>query len=418
MRPILFLVRLLLLYSIVLSFGTSHGTAQTDDPSPRLLVNPQAVDSSSSVDTGYFVFTLEPGAQGVGNVHLANPGSESILVDLSVVNARTSTNGGSSFHTADEAPTGVSTWVSYDEQSVALDAGAERLIEFSVQTPKDVAPGQYLAGLSMQIPQMGSLATPQAIENQDQNQATAAFNIKTRYVIAVVIEVPGEWEASLQIRDAQLAETPSSFSLQVGLENDGTTFLRPEGAVVVTDADGNIVLDSPIKMGVFITGTESSLVIPWPGTPNPGLYSVAVDLRFGNDGAATYSAQLQIGAVDTPALAIRIDSMTVTPMRSSDGVELQYVDIVTVVDNPGQSIKKGSVALEVYRDGELIEAILMGSDLTFPQGEARFQQRYLPPSGWVPGTYTFILTISHTNEATGETTALSSFDNADPIVVD
>ena len=172
--------------------------------------------------------------------------------------------------------------------AITLKPGKDQLVDFTVATPKTVKPGQYLAGLSA-IEAANTGATPTAAAA---GQAGASVAVRTRYVIAVEIDVPGDWTPSLRITRSALLDQPSGRVLGIALTNDGAAFLRPSGSVTVTDAGGKTVLAQKIAMGTFVTGTSVVYPVAWPDDLAPGQYHVAVDLAYGDGLTASYAGDV------------------------------------------------------------------------------------------------------------------------------
>jgi hypothetical protein len=239
----------------------------------------------ATTEKGYFVFELQPGAEANGDVRLENPGSEPLVVDLTAVDALTAQTGGSAFAGEAEAPQGVGAWVHPEQTRVALDPGQAATVGFTVRPPADVTPGQYLAGLAASAVEEEA-GTPAAL---GADQAGAVLDVRSRYVIAVEVDVPGEWTPSMAVTGAEAMEVPSGTKLGIHLKNDGDTFLQPKGSLVLRNAEATPILDEPIEKGTFVTGTEVTYPVAWPGAPLAGEYGVDVELAYADGGIARYS---------------------------------------------------------------------------------------------------------------------------------
>ena len=112
--------------------------------------------------------------------------------------------------------------------------------------------------------------------------------------------MPGEWAPEMSIAGASAVEQPSGTKLGIALRNTGDTFVKPTGAVTLTDAAGVEILNQPIEMGTFLTGSEITYPVAWPGVPVGGEYGVEVELNYAGDQVARYRGTLTVSD-DVPA---------------------------------------------------------------------------------------------------------------------
>jgi hypothetical protein len=113
-------------------------------------------------------------------------------------------------------------------------------------------------------------------------------------VIGVQVDVPGEWVPSIRITGAEALEQMSGTQLGIAMRNDGDTFLKPEGSITLTNADAKLILSQPIKLDTFVTGTEITYPVAWPGIPVGGEYGVDVELNYADGKVARYRGMLTV----------------------------------------------------------------------------------------------------------------------------
>ncbi len=246
----------------------------------------------AATEKGYFIYEVVPGGTSAGSLLVKNKSDKPLDVQLAVVPANTAKNGGSAFGTPDSGSKGPASWVKLDRAAVSLEPGGSGTVGFSVRVPATVRPGQYLAGIAAYKPK--AEVSKQVSNGND--QATAILDVQMRYVVAVQVDVPGAWRADLSIPEVGLVEQPSGVFLGVHIKNTGDTLLRPSGKVRVQDHAGKTVLEQPIKMGTFVTGTEVQYPVPWPSVAQPGSYNVRVELGYGDGKTATYDGEMTVEA--------------------------------------------------------------------------------------------------------------------------
>jgi hypothetical protein len=207
------------------------------------------------------------------------------------VDAVTAQTGGSAFETAGVKPEASATWLKFGESSLTLQAGRQKAVDFTVAVPRSVKPGQYLAGISAYVPNASPGTTRRA-----SGQLGANVTMQMRYVIAVQVDVEGAWTPALQIESASLVEHPSGPFIGVLMKNDGDTFLKPSGAVVLTDRVGTRVLDQPITLGTFVPGTQITFPVKWNGELKPGDYEIAIEMKYAENETAYYNNHIKMEA--------------------------------------------------------------------------------------------------------------------------
>jgi hypothetical protein len=250
-------------------------------------VVPEAGDDPGVTARGYFVYELPAGEQEPGSLAVRNPSDVPVSIQLAAVDALTAQGGGSAFTGVDAAPEASGSWLRLEAPRVELAAGEQTSVGFSVHPPVGTAPGQYLAGIAASVPVSSN--DPAAAGT---GQTSALVTVQTRYVIGVQVDVPGEWTPSLEITGASVSRQPGGARLGIALRNDGDTFLQPKGAVALTDAAGRQVLSEPIALDTFLSGTDYTHLVAWPGTPLAGEYGVEIELNYADDRVARYSGNL------------------------------------------------------------------------------------------------------------------------------
>lgn len=263
-------------------------TATPEASAFSIVAEPQ--DDPAITEQGFFIFELEPGDEATGSLRLENTGAGPVTMELAAADAETAGAGGSAYAGVEAMPAAAGAWVLLDEPRVTLGPGEQTSVGFAVEPPPGTAPGQFLAGIIAYIPAAPE-GTPVAI---GATQAGASIIMQTRYVIPVQVNVPGEWTPSLTITGASALEYPSGTQLGIAMRNNGDTFLQPEGSVTLSNAAATPILEQPIQLGTFITGTDITYPVAWPGAPQGGEYAVAVELNYAEDKVASYRGLLTV----------------------------------------------------------------------------------------------------------------------------
>lgn len=373
-----------------------------EDEVPQLGIAPVGVEGN------YFSLELEAGVTRELKVALSNLGTQEAAARTYAADAYTIINGGFGARLAGEPVSGTTTWLDYEASTLDIAPGTAVVRTFNVTVPDDAGPGEFLTSL--------------VIENAEPVKGTGAVTLNhvIRQVIAVAITIPGERTPALEIGAAQHKAAGAVGSILVEVKNTGNTHLKPSGEFVLTDTGGE-VLRQPIAMDSFYAGTETFVEVQMIEPLAAGDYEVQLSLADEAHDVAVESGQLPFRvdvAMDQPALPpVSITSITVNELRDGNGA-LQYVEPIVTIQNDGASMTGGEVALHVTRDGIEVETFVLGTSLTFAEGETEVRQRYLPPGGWVAGTYRFTVTISGFDPRGNQNVLLDEADPVTPTIVE
>lgn len=381
--------------SLLPAHANAQGTPPAEPEPPSFLLQPVGQEAS------YFAITQEPGTEQEYSVMLGNAGTQPVTALTYVADAYTLVNGGFGVETAEDPASGATTWVDYSTETLDLEAGETLERNFTVNVPADTAPGQYIAGLVIQ--------TAESIAVGD----TGMLRQIIKQSIAVFVTVPGPESPELTIGQPDITQAASTNSLVVEVQNPGNVFLNPSGTVTMTTEDGEPVVSSPVAMGPVYAGTATTLELVVPTMLAPGDYRVSITLEDEETGARAEVSNASVAVAESaeatpPAETVSFETVTIDPLTDPDSDELQAVNVGVTLNNPGEAIPSAQLTLHVMRDGELVEDFPLNSSLVVPTGSTEIQQRYVPLTGWEPGTYSFELTLEAVDPNTGQVTVLAT----------
>lgn len=407
------LITLLALVTLALGLATPVAASQADataeatpgaampsaDAGPRFVIYPQG-----GADGDYFTLEAEAGTTNELVVVLGNADDEPLSLRTYASNVLPIVNGGFALSPEDVTPEGTSLWLDYAPETLdfAPGEGVER--SFTVTIPEDAAPGQYITGLALET------AEPLEVEG------SALFQQVIRKTIAVFIIVPGEETPAFTLGDPGVAVDGALPRIVIPVENSGNVLVRPQGELVVRDAGGKAVVTAPVQMGSVYAGLTVPLSVALT-TPLPeGEYTVEVALTDEPTGvsASLEDAAITIVSAEELAAQVRIEG-TVTLMP--DPADPAYADVALTVTNPGEPVANAEVVLDVARDGEAVESFPLGPTFPLPTGETALTQRYVPPTGWEAGEWTFTVRVNAVDPSTDAATSLATLDSLAPVTV-
>jgi hypothetical protein len=353
----------------------------------------------------FFDLHLDAGSSAELVVVLANTGTAVFEGRTYALNAHSGINGGFTVAETKEEPAGLTTWIDYSEELYTIQprTGIER--SFTINVPDDARPGQYIAALALET------ADSQAIEGSDN------FRQLVRIAVPIVVIVNGPIEPEFEIGAVTVEASETTSTLDVEIINTGNIRVRPTGTVAVSDATGTQLFNAPVTMGSVFAWESTSLIIPLPQPLAPGDYRVTIDLNDPDTGASAKSeAVITATAPATPAPPPPVQFFSATGIPQPDAANVQFLDIAALIDNSGDPITNVRVVLRVTRDGETIEDFALAASLALPVGQTPFQARYIPATGWVSGTWQFVLSVEAVDPSSDVSLVLATADLADLVV--
>jgi len=399
------LSRLFIVMAIGLAFSPLESYAEaTPEPAapPALMLEPVGQTGT------YFAVEQKAGETATLTVALGNAGEAPIALRTFAADVYTLVNGGFGINSETEPATGTTTWLDYPADTLDLAPGKKIERTFTITVPEGTPAGQYITGLVLQT------VEPIVIGESGMLRQIIAK------AIAVFITVPGPLTPNLVIGEVSLAQTANSNSLEINIENSGNVLLKPSGIVTMTTADGKPVLTAPVGMGSVYAGMKTTLELPIPMILDPGTYTIAVALEDEETGvkAEAQAVSLTVNALEVVVITpVTISAVKLDPISDSATGNLQIVNVVVTLGNTGPAVPNARLTLRVLRDDELVEDFPLNSSLVVPQGSTEIQQRYLPLTGWTPGTYSFTVTLESVDANTGQITVLATADASTTVIV-
>ena len=401
----LFLSLIVMLPATAKQDGTpeaSPAAVESTDVGPRFLIHPV-----EGTDGDYFTLEAEAGTTNTLTVLLGNADDEELSLRTYAANTIPIVNGGfavGSESTDGEPLTGIAAWIDYPAEtfSFAPSEGVERT--FTVTVPAGTEPGQYIAGLALET------AQPLAVEGTD------LFDQIIRKTIAVFIIVPGPEEPSFQLGAPELVTEGGVTRILVPVDNTGNVLVKPAGELTLRDANGATVLTAPIAMGSVYAGITVPLSVPLTTALPDGDYTLSVDLtdEETRSAASLDDATIAFSAAEqAPAQFTLAGDVTLSP--DADNPAFANVDLT--ITNGGEPAPSAEVLLDVMRDGAAVETFSLAPLFSLPAGETTVSQRYVPPTGWEPGTWTFVVRLNVVDPSTSVATNVATLDSIPAIEI-
>jgi hypothetical protein len=246
---------------------------------------------SNGIAAPYFIMTVAAGRSAVGTAIISNPGTsaEKLLIGRSV--GVTAGNGGSSFNPSFGACSGSGCWVTGLPGTVTLPAGTGERQSFTVHVPARTAPGQYLAGITVESAKSRSV---QIGSNAKGAIARAIIVDQVTVGVAVNVGSPDQMTTRLQIPSVTGMAIGQLARMNILLRNTGQTFTGARGHLSCTAAGRRYAYT--VAAGTVLPRGQAAIPVNAPGLPKGKAVSCTVLLGYGHGLTVRWA-----GAVTIPA---------------------------------------------------------------------------------------------------------------------
>ncbi len=279
--------RFLAIIILTLLASTAAGSAAAAGGQAAFGLRPVRSNPAHPETQAYFIYDAAFGTTVNDEVLVRNTGTAAGTVRLYAVDGLTSDTSGSSFGVESAPRTGVGAWLRLAEPQLTLGPGEERVVAFSVTIPPDAAVGQHLGGLVAQAAEASTSTSAAGMQ----------ITTQTRAVTAVQVNLPGASVEQISVTGITPGGQNASQVLALGLRNDGTAMVKPQGTLSVTDAQGQEVQHLPLKLDTFLPGSAIQYpVVVQKQALGAGQYHAKVTLTYGTSGVTSYEGDFSITA--------------------------------------------------------------------------------------------------------------------------
>jgi Bacterial protein of unknown function (DUF916)/Protein of unknown function C-terminal (DUF3324) len=238
-------------------------------------LQPAVYNTNNPVSQSYFVLNLSPDATTSLSLRVTNSGTATGTVRLYSEDAVTAQTGGIVYNVRGAPLRDVGSWISLNTPSLTLAPNQSKIVPFTLTTPRIVRPGEHVGGIIAEsVSQVTSTAKNQRFQ----------INVQHDFAMAVQVNLPGSTNQLLIASSIQAGGTNGYQRLQIGLKNTGMLMVSGTGALQVSDAQGTLLQNLPLKLGLFLPQTA----INYPVTVqkkalNAGTYRAMLTLNYGHN---------------------------------------------------------------------------------------------------------------------------------------
>jgi hypothetical protein len=379
-----------------------------DDTDSTQAAIQMVVRADGQGDGERLVVEAEPGEQTSFRIYVGNRGEETLSVMTFTADISTQINGGLQIGEEGSDRLGTSAWIDYPTEVYDLEPGTEVGRDVPLTVPDDLGPGEY--------------AIPIAVETVDAFPIPGSEMLlqKIRKVLVVYVVLPGDPQPGFEFDEPTIeyvqAGTRQLLAIRVPIVNTGQTTIRLFGELRLNDSAGVTVINSSIVMGA-IYGKHDTVLQHVIGAPlSPGIYTLSLELKDDVSGVSNGFEESEVTVPEAP-------TDQVVPLAfggiiiASNADPIQFAGAVVEIINNGQVLRSARLVMIVELDGVLLEEFNLAENLTLEQGVTTVAQRYLPLTGWEPGTYTFSLRLETVDSSSGAASVLLTQEDVATIEV-
>jgi hypothetical protein len=229
---------------------------------------------TSGLSVSYFKLQARAGRQVLaGQIVLANHTARSMRVVLDPVDAQTTSTLGSAYLLPGAREHSSTRWVRLSRRRVTLGANRQAAVTIAVAVSRTAKPGDYLSGISIEVPQRHFTATP----------AHRISIVSTeRYAIGLEVSLPGARHPLIRFTGARVAREPAGLSFLLLAHNPGNVILQGVHGWARIAQGRRLVARVPIGPGTFVTDTAIAFPVrALRETPRQGaVYRITALMRY------------------------------------------------------------------------------------------------------------------------------------------
>jgi hypothetical protein len=243
--------------------------------------------TSTSATRSYFVITTSKGSSVVESVRVTNTGTALGIVKLYAVDATTAQTSGLVYLNQTDPRSDVGAWISLSTPQLTLVPKQSQVVSFQLNIPATARSGEHVGAIIAQNAQSQNGAPGGPIQVSE----------GARTVVAVQVELGSP------LTDLLSATSISSGTLNiyqvvfVGLNNGGTTLLKPYGTLQVFDSTKQLRMNVSLQLDTFLPQTAIQYPVYVQNQRLAiGTYTANLVLHYGANRVLTYTTTFQVSS--------------------------------------------------------------------------------------------------------------------------
>ncbi len=224
------------------------------------LVVSKTKNSDDSNNQNWFRFFEIPGTKIEDSIVLINTSKE--VQDLKIYATDATSNQAGSFtpKMSNEEQKGIGAWTILSQDHIVLNPGEQKEIDFIINIPKDLPPGQYFGSIMNENSQsIESCPT----ENLVENQCKSNIHIKTRTGNRIYLNIPGEIKQDIKLNSFNWSKTNNNINFNFSFSNNGNVAFQPKVTINIYNSWGKKIDSIEENLGKSLPNTTITPIINW-----------------------------------------------------------------------------------------------------------------------------------------------------------
>lgn len=339
---------------------------------------------SDKPDGSRFEAQVEPGQSHEFTVVVGNYGLEPIELRTYVADISAGINGGMLMADSSAERTGITLWLDYPTEELALEPGVEIELPMIVTVPENAEPGQYVTAV--------------ALETINPVQELGSFNQYFRKVVSIYTLVPGDLSTEFELGEPEVLYDQNRPFVVIPIANTGGLRIDLSGTYILQNRQGDVIGEGSIQLAPIYMGHETNIYIPLSTPPPAGDYVVGFEFLDSSSGISVGSDEVSIMVSEPPVrdevVSVSFENIDVT--ANDEPIVFANVSVDVVSGQKSQSSTR--LTLSIYHNGAHVEDLVLAENLSVGVNDSiTVSQRYLPATNWESGTYTFSLKLESTS---------------------
>jgi hypothetical protein len=216
-------------------------------------------DKETGEEVPSFRFRTQPGQSDKNSVYIRNTTKEQMRFKLYVADGRTTDDLSLDGPTHQYKPVETGSWLSLSHTDLSLAPDQSENVELTIQTPTQVAAGDYLAMVFLH-PIAKDQIVPQASDTQG---VSFGVKIETRTALPVVCRVGSGQSVNLKPLSLQKLYRKGQVFLNYNFQNSGNALTKHSSSWSLSYPDGTPLVSSNKKLlGYSTPGSKFTIQIP------------------------------------------------------------------------------------------------------------------------------------------------------------
>jgi len=205
-----------------------------DDKVPEYLLKGTTEQASE------YNFNIAPGGTVTDYLTIVNNTDQPISYNLEGVDSQINNQQMIVFNANKLQSPNLGQWITFEKNTVTVEAKSSLQIPFTVSVPSDAFPGSYNGGISIQ-----KIVT----DSFDTTDKNFVVKVQTRQVLSLITHVSGETKSTFVLGELNYDANKKTYSFSI--ENTGNTILSFEGQLTISGNDFLEQVEKEIKVEKF-----------------------------------------------------------------------------------------------------------------------------------------------------------------------